>query len=135
MNTTNKEKPDKHQEPWLQHALSDLDQSVETMDPAIETRLNAARRLANREQNRAFRFWEIPQWLTGAAIACSIALVATVAINMNTATNQPVESHIATTNKPITLDVMPIMTARDDLEFYESIDFLLWLEKEKDGIS
>ena len=45
---------------------------------------------------------------------------------------EPVEKNpdlVVTEGSPTTVESLPILSSSDDLEFYQSVDFLIWMEK------
>ena len=134
----NPNKSNKSQEhAWIKPALSELDGSVDNMDAIDESRLRTARQMAYREaEAQRQKGWasglnDWLNWKSGLTLACTIALVATVTLNLNLEKSAPPEL-IAKTTQPFTqkvkIEEIPLLTAKEDLEFYESVNFLLWLE-------
>ena len=134
-NDHNDKKPD-----WLKSALNELDENVTNMDSVDASRLSAARQAAYREaqsqrsQSLAERLSHRFNWQSGFVLACTVAVVATVAFNLNVQeASQEVEIVTAPLEaKPkISIEVIPLLTAKEELEFYESVNFLLWLENKQ----
>jgi len=130
----------KAQDAWIQSAVDELDNSVETMDSIDASRLRTARQMAYREaEERRQKSWntDFSNWLNckgGLTLACIIALVATVTLNLNLQQTDPAVEVAEATQKPkpkVGIEVIPLLTAKEDLEFYESVNFLLWLEQKQ----
>ena len=136
----NPNKSNDSQDAWIKSAVSELDSNVDNMDAIDASRLRAARQMAYREaeahrQNgwaSGLSGWL--NWKRGLTLACTIALVATVTLNLSLQkTAQPeLMAKTAQTVKPkVGIEVIPLLTAKEDLEFYESVNFLLWLENKQ----
>jgi len=129
-NDPNHTKPD-----WIKLAVNELDDSVASMDPIDGSRLRTARQMAYREaESQRQEGWAAGlgnwlNWKSGLTLACTIAIVATMTLNLD----QPLENVTATPlAKPkVGIEMIPLLTAKEDLEFYESINFLLWLENKQ----
>ena len=138
MNIMNKQNTNNHSnDAWIQSALEELDSSVDNMDTIDASRLKTARQIAYREAEAkrseslvsGLSHWL--NWKSGLTLACTIALVATVTLNLNRQQNTQPDLVATTTEavKPrVGVEVIPLLTAKEDLEFYESVNFLLWLE-------
>jgi len=139
MNNSND--PNKPQDAWLKSAISELDDSVETMDAIDANRLRTVRQMAYREaQSRSNKGWgsslgEWLNWKSSLTLVCTIALLATVTLNLNLTPDETKRVEIAKTTQPAkpkaSIEVIPLLTAREELEFYESVNFLLWLENKQ----
>ncbi len=133
----NPNKSNDSQDAWIKSAVSELDSSVENMDAIDASRLRTARQMAYREAEAqrqkgwASGFNDWLNWKSGLTLACTIAVVATITLNLNLDQKAPPEL-IAKTTQPFTqkvkIEEIPLLTAKEDLEFYESVNFLLWLE-------
>lgn len=137
MNIMNKSQT---QQDWIKSAVNELDDSVATMDSIDASRLRTARQMASREaeshrqQGWAADFSDWLNWKSGLMLACTIALVATITLNLNLhQADQRVEIVTATqvTKPKVGIEMIPLLTAQEDLEFYESVNFLLWLENKQ----
>ncbi len=128
------------QEAWLQGALKELDASIHPLELGVETRLRAARIDAMQPQVKKPSAW----WHTPNRYALSMVLAIAVGYSIwpyqnplptlepSTLNTNPIQISSARHIKkqPITADLLPIINAEESLEFYENIDFLLWLEKQ-----
>ena len=131
--------PNKTQNDWLKSAINELDESVENMDSIDASRLRTARQMAYRKaEEQRQTSWSAGlndwlRWKNGMALACTVAVVATVTFNLK----QPSKPEVITAKttqqqKPkVGIEVIPLLTANEDLEFYESVNFLLWLEQQQ----
>ncbi len=134
MNNSNEHKST--QPDWMKSALNELDDSVASMNSIDANRLHAARQAAYRDaQAQRNKRWTASlgswlNWQSGFVLACTVALVATVAFNLNLQkADQAIQ--IAKTKPKAGIEVIPLLTAKEDLEFYESVNFLLWLESKQ----
>lgn len=133
----NPNKSNDSQDAWIKSAVSELDSSVENMDAIDASRLRTARQMAYREAEAqrqkgwASGFNDWLNWKSGLTLACTIAVVATVTLNLNLDQKAPPELIVKTTQpftQKVKIEEIPLLTAKEDLEFYESVNFLLWLE-------
>jgi hypothetical protein len=106
-------------DPFLRQVTATLDKAVDELDGATQGRLRAARReaLAARQSRPA---WLVP--LGGLATAATVAVLA-LSLWLLPARQQP-------TALPSVED-MVLLSDEAELEFYEDLDFYLWLDTEK----
>ncbi len=106
--------------------IAELDAAADAIDGSTASRLAGARReaLAQVRGKRSISFFGTP-WATAiAGLAASLVVVLLWF--------EPVENSadlIETDSSPITLESLPILSSSEDLEFFQSIDFLVWMEK------
>lgn len=104
------------------HSLShNLDQAVETMDASTQARLRAARREALAASESRSR----PAWLMPVG---SLAVAATVAVL--TVSLWLVPPDTAVDPQLPTLEDIALLSDSEALEFYENLDFYLWLDEQ-----
>ena len=104
------------------HSLSDsLDQSVDALDVSTQARLRAARRKALATGETQHR----PAWLMPVA---SLAAAATVAALTVSVWLVPVD--MAEDSELTPLEDIALLSDSEALEFYENLDFYLWLDEE-----
>lgn len=136
----NQNQSNESQDSWIKSAVNELDSSVENMNAIDASRLRMARQMAYREaEARRQKGWLVIfsdrlNWQSGVTLACMVALVATVTFNLNLQKNEPNVVIAKKTQKAkpkVGIDVIPLLTAKEDLEFYESVNFLLWLENKQ----
>lgn len=104
------------------HSVShSLDQSVDAMDVSTQARLRAARReaLAATESRRR------PTWLMPVG---SLAVAATVAVLTVSVWLVPPET--AVDGSMPSVEDIALLSDSEALEFYENLDFYLWLDDE-----
>lgn len=107
------------------HKLSNsLDQSVEEMDVSTQARLRAARR----EAVAASEIQSRPAWLMPVGGLATAAAVAVLTMSLWMVT--PDESMDAQLPP---LEDLALLSDSEGLEFYEDLDFYLWLDDEKAG--
>ena len=132
--------PNKTQNDWLKAAVNELDESIDNMDSIDASRLRTARQMAYRKaEEQRQKSWRAGlndwlSWKSGMALACTIAVVATVTFNLNPQQSEPevIITKATQQQKPkVGIEVIPLLTANEDLEFYESVNFLLWLEQQQ----
>lgn len=106
-------------DPFLRRVTDTLDQAVEELDGAIQGRLRAARReaLTARQARPA---WLLP--LGGLATAATVAVLA-LSLWLLPAPQQPALMP--------SVEDMVLLSDEAELEFYEDLDFYLWLDSEK----
>ncbi|MFT6304619.1 MAG: hypothetical protein ACI9XK_003657 [Granulosicoccus sp.] len=108
-----------------------LDSQVENLDFNISSKLSAARHQALAGQSRAgsrrFGFWGLhgPGMV---AASCAIVLVAFLAIELNTVTPEADSSQVAINEPTHFIENFNILSATDDIDFYQSVEFLEWME-------
>jgi hypothetical protein len=114
------ESPDK--DPLLQQLKSTLDQSADALDDATLRELRLARHAAV-EASQKRSAWLLP--LGGLATA---ATVAAFSVSLWMASPSP-----GVNDSLPPLDDLALLGDAESLEFYEDLDFYLWLEDEKDA--
>jgi Protein of unknown function (DUF3619) len=109
-----------HKDPFLQQVKSTLDQSADELDDATLRELRRARYAAV-EASHKRSSWLLP--LGGLATA---ATVAAFSVSLWMASPPPgVDESLPP------LDDLALLGDAESLEFYEDLDFYLWLEDEK----
>ena len=131
----------KAQDAWIQSAVDELDNSVETMDSIDTSRLRTARQMAYREaEEKRQKSWhtDFSDWLNwkgGLIPVFTITFFTAFILNSIWSPNETKTAEIARTTQPtkpkVDIKVIPLLTAQEDLEFYESVNFLLWLENKQ----
>lgn len=137
MNNSNQH--NESQDSWIKSAVSELDSSVDNMDASDASRLRTARQMAYREaESRRHKGWlaglsDWLDWQSGLTLACMIALAATVTFKLYLqAEPSMVIAKTTPKDRPkVGIDVIPLLTAKEGLEFYETVNFLLWLENKQ----
>lgn len=114
------------------HQLSDalkreLEQQADDLDMVTRAKLAAARHRATDAVSTHNSRLPMRPWTLGAGLA-SIALLVMILLPTISAPPviQPDETHLTATT--MVLEDLSILTASDSVEFYQSVDFLLWLE-------
>ena len=99
-----------------------LDQDVNQMDDQIVGQLRQIRRNAMAEKGNpaVFRWNRLRISLAGAAVGFMIVLIA---LTVYKGSNRPMTSSL--------LEDMDIITAKENLDFYEDLDFYAWLVEEE----
>lgn len=124
------------QEPWLQQVVGELRQPV---DSAIADELYAVRRTALMQKGSAGGKWNGLAWfdvstlaLWGAALATGVgALLLATNLLMPEAdlpVDAPVQAQKSSTET--LLEDLSIMSAQEELEFYQELEFIQWLEQQ-----
>jgi hypothetical protein len=99
-----------------------LDADIEALDPALEIRLARARRDAV-ERGLAGR-WRLPVFGRFALAGAGALMVALIALSLWTR-NKP---HRLMVHNP---DEFEIITAQEQMELYEDLEFYRWLAQQK----
>ena len=115
----------------LRALVAELDREVEDLDAATLGRLRAARRTAlgaagprRRPAPGAFGTGALGGTVAVAALALAVWTVRPI-----DAPDAPIAaSASASASASAPAEAPPVVTAGEDLEFYRSVDFLLWLE-------
>lgn len=124
------------EQPWLQQAVEDLQRPV---SPNVAGQLRAARRTAleqgKQSQKKADSGWG---FFTGwpAMVVAGIGAMAVGLVFLSDFQSQAVDSHTASIAKEpagqLILEDLSIVAGQDDLQFYQDLELLRWLEKEGD---
>ena len=123
-------------EQWIKGAVQHhLDQETDQLDFNVSSKLAAARHRAM-DQNNAATTSSITDWLNWPALAGGTAmlLVALVVGNQfyspTTDTIPDAITIAENTSAPTSalIEDLPLLSATDDIEFYQSIEFLEWME-------
>ncbi|NOY62300.1 MAG: DUF3619 family protein [Gammaproteobacteria bacterium] len=105
----------------LKKVRSVLDERAEQLDDTTCNRLRMARQQALKQQSQRAIGWQFP--------AASFATAAVVVLALGLWMNQPEQSVFT----PTVMDDMELLSATDELEFYEELEFYQWLEIENDA--
>jgi hypothetical protein len=109
-------------------AKSTLDDSTALLDDDVRQRLQQARRVAiqaatvanQRPSRSAIR----PGWMVAGGFAGLALVISVVLYTFPISQPSPMAS----------IEDMPILTAPEDLELYEELDFFQWLAEEHDSV-
>lgn len=116
----------------VQKALNKhLDAQVENLDFNISSKLSAARHKALAGQSRAgSRLFGFPgfQWPSLMVASCAVVLVAFLALQLNTVAPEADSSQVAIYEPTHFIEDLNILSATDDIDFYQSVEFLEWME-------
>ena len=111
------------QEPWLTQAITELRQPLA---PSVAGQIRAARRQAltrsTIQTKSRFGHWALASGFATASLVFGLVL------NTMIIDSPPNSTVMVQTIAP---DDLPIMTAQDELQFYQNLEFLRWLEKEQ----
>lgn len=105
---------------------AELDTAVDTLDDSTVRRLASARRqaVAQASDKRSIRIPGTP-WATATAGLATLLVVVLLWF-------EPLQNSadlIVTDISSTPLESLPILSSADDLEFFQSVDFLIWMEK------
>lgn len=104
----------------------DLDRTAEGLDAGIQSRLTQAR-YAALEQKSAPRAWFAGwSWKPATALAATACLALALSFTLN---------HAPVSEKGPGLEDMEVLTANDQLELYEDLEFYAWLAEEESAES
>ncbi len=121
------------EEKGLKNALSShLDEQVENLDFNVTSRLSAARHRALAGERRV-GFMPQLGWPAAVSGACAAVFVAVLCMQL---VSQPVDvasppiasPNVATSGQTGFVEDLHILSASDDIEFYQSVEFLQWME-------
>ncbi|HFE38538.1 MAG TPA: hypothetical protein ENK06_09025 [Gammaproteobacteria bacterium] len=106
-----------------------LDESLEGLDESILTRLResrqkAVRQAAQQNKGNAEPPFSFPVWLAPVGAGATFA---TVILTIALFWMQPLPQHNANEHF---IEDLSLLTASEELEFYQDIEFYLWLEDE-----
>jgi hypothetical protein len=108
-----------------------LDAQVENLDFNISSKLSAARHQAlagqSRAGSRSFGFAGL-QWPGLVVASCAAVLVAFFALQLNTPTPEAESLQMAVNDPTHFIEDFNILSATDDIDFYQSVEFLEWME-------
>ena len=114
-------------EPWISHAVEQLSQPLH---PSIAAQLKAARRSALDQPKRKSRLsplflWGVP------TLASLVAIILSFGLWQEPDNDIPL---LQTADNAV-LEDLTIIKASDDLEFYQNMEFLLWMEQADNGLT
>lgn len=133
MNSPNEDNVEQD-ELWLTQAKQQLSRPL---PPSVAGQLRAARRTVLSEASasqqspsvlKSIMQWGVPAFAGVASIALTIYLLSPAVTN-----NQKHERPDLQTAGSITTEDLSILKAQDDLEFYQDLEFLLWMEQAANG--
>ncbi|MDB4223256.1 DUF3619 family protein [Granulosicoccus sp.] len=108
-----------------------LDAQVENLDFNISSKLSAARHQALAGQSRlggkSFGIGGL-QWPGLVAASCAVVLVAFLAVQLNSEAPEADSSQLANYEPALFIEDLNILSAADDIDFYQSVEFLEWME-------
>jgi len=111
----------------LTHQL--LDESLDELDDSVLSRLRYARLEAlkvadSQSSGAAFAIPRFPSWLAPVSTGTAFASIALMVTLFSFQPHSPEES------STILLEDIKLMSANEELEFYQNLEFYLWLEDE-----
>lgn len=113
---------DKDEDRFLQRLTSTLDQTEHTLDDATLRQLRLARHKAvEASEKKAHSRWLLP--VSGLATAATVAVL-TISLWLVPPENKPGDALPA-------LEDIALLGDAESLEFYEDLDFYLWLDDEQ----
>ena len=116
----------------LKRVLTDhLDAQVENLDFTISSKLSAARHQAlsgqARTRSRSPLFMGL-QWPSLALASCAVVVVAFLALQLNNSEIDVETTQLAVNEPTHFIEDLNILSATDDIDFYQSVEFLEWME-------
>jgi hypothetical protein len=112
-------------EPWIDRAVALLDESAQALDAATLSRLNRARQAALAQRRSAVHGWTLGASLAGAALALAFAF------GIGRHTSMVTSADPMAAGASVDADEL---TADDNPELYENLDFYAWLDaQQQDG--
>jgi hypothetical protein len=119
------------EQPWLQQAVDDLRRPVPS-DVAVQLRTVRREVLAQQQPKSANHRAPVFGWGMAFAAVAGVLVVGAVLLNtdiVTTTTSQP-DVVAESRSEQLLLEDLPIMAGQDDLQFYQELEFLQWLEQE-----
>ncbi|BDV41873.1 hypothetical protein GURASL_07960 [Geotalea uraniireducens] len=113
----------KSDERLIETITAHLDRSTETLDDEIARRLRQTRAGAVEAAGRQ-RLGGSFRWLTAGGVATAAILIVAGVLWMNSGRKVTTVAN---------LDDMEIVTAREQIQFYEDLDFYRWLATQENG--
>lgn len=107
----------------LESLSNALDKDVEQLDSVTLTRLAAARRSATSKKGAVM----LQPWSVGAGLASMALLVMIVMPHLMPPESVPEESVQLTSSAKVFED-LSVLAGGEGIDFYQSVDFLIWLE-------
>ena len=108
-----------------------LDAQVDELDYTITSKLSAARHKAlageSRSGRRTFDFAG-KQWPRVFVASCAVVLVALLALQLENSVPEADNIQVAVNEPTHFIEDLNILSAADDIEFYQSVEFLEWME-------
>ena len=108
-----------------------LDAQVENLNFNISSKLSAARHQAlagePRISKKSFGIVGL-QWPALVVASCAVVLVAFLAVQLNTEAPEADSSQLTTYEPTLFIEDLNILSAADDIDFYQSVEFLEWME-------
>lgn len=106
-----------------------LDAQVETLDFTVTSKLAAARHTALSALDEKPAWYKLPGWRTVAISTAALAMVYVISSQLLlTSAVQQRNPQIANLNTGELMEELTILAEGDDIEFYQNIEFLEWLE-------
>jgi hypothetical protein len=108
-----------------------LDAQVENLDFNISSKLSAARHQALAGQSRVGKksFGIVGlEWPGLVAASCAVVLIAFLTVQLNTEEPEADSFQLATYEPTHFIEDLNILSATDDIDFYQSVEFLEWME-------
>lgn len=114
-------------EPWVVEAVEQLKKPLEASvaSQLRERRYRVLERHAQKPRLPSFFTWGVPTLMGVIAIM--------VVIGLRQETDNDI--HLLQTADNVVLEDLSIIKATDDLEFYQNLEFLLWMEQADNGLT
>lgn len=103
---------------FLNRANQELDESVDRLDVDTQRALRLARGRAIETLRRRRQFWQP----AGAIALASVVAAVVISLQFN---------GLDSTGSPQAIEDIQLLSASDELEFYEELEFYQWLELER----
>lgn len=111
---------------------SHLDAKVDNLDYTVTSKLSAARhRAMSAKSESRYKTNTSDAWFSWTTVAGSTAVLAIAAVlglqMFSSQTMQPADSFDQTAQH-VLMEDLNLLSSSDDIEFYQSVDFLEWME-------
>ena len=134
---SDKDKPDydrfSEDELWLKQSLrKHLDGQVDDIDFTVASKLSAARHRAIaqeplKEQKTSLGMSSF-NWTSALTSTAVLAMVAVVSSQLFRPSPLPEVEQAAQVSQDVFMEDIKLLSAKDDIEFYQSVEFLEWME-------
>ena len=108
-----------------------LDAQLDDLDYTITSKLSAARHkaLAGESRTGSSKYvFSGQRWARPLVASCAVVLVAIVALQLNKAVPEIETTQVAINESTRFIQDLNILTAADDIDFYQSVEFFEWME-------
>ncbi len=134
LDSDERKKAQSDDEQWLEALVTQhLDANVENLDFNVSSKLSAARHraLASAEEANRFSGSRITQWWSWPSLFASSAVLALAiftGIQLFPSADESTSNLTAQSTQSKLMEDLTLLSASDEIEFYQSMEFLEWME-------